>query len=411
MLGTTSTMPHKPQYTAGAIQVINQARTLAHQRNAHFAGTEHLALATISRSSSQASSFLNNFLNLSELSTLLTHEVAQLSGSGSGGDYFDQYSPSLSRALELANQGWLLARTNGYQYQIGTEWLLFGLLLTKLKDQRNNVACMIIQKQISNKQHCSPSTVVWSLAESLFQAMGLTSLLTSFSEFLTLLPAEDTQRKYGWIWGPEIGRNLHPSSSSSSSKGSSTNNIVEQSAALVSGTHWVYPGKVLCGKSAGSMNSEQLKLMVTTLGVNTFVCLQKNYEEYGVNDYRQTLLSLQCNTRSNLRFLHCPVPDFGVLSGTSLVSFISELRRIMEESESILYVHCMGGHGRTGTVMTSLIASVENLSAYDALKRFRNLHFQRGCGHDCLHHGLEDSSQNEQVVQVQAAMKRQHKLN
>ena len=195
-------MPHKPQYTAGAIQVINQARTLAHERNAHFAGTEHLALA-LSRSSSQASSFLNNLaINLSELTTLLTHEVAQLSGSGTdsqtGGDYFDQYSPSLSRALELANQGWLLARTNGYQYQIGTEWLLFGLLLTKLKDQRNNVACMIIQKQISNKQHCSPSTVVWSLAESLFQAMGLTSLLTSFSEFLTLLPAEDTQRKYGW---------------------------------------------------------------------------------------------------------------------------------------------------------------------------------------------------------------------
>ena len=103
------------------------------------------------------------------------------------------------------------------------------------------------------------------------------------------------------------------------------------------------------------MTDGQLSAVVEA-GVDTFVCLQESYTEYGCNDYRETLQALARGTfmkskgfpSHEVSFLHCPMPDFGVIADRDFIALIAELKRSMEDGRT-LYIHCYGGHGRTGT--------------------------------------------------------------
>ena len=81
----------------------------------------------------------------------------------------------------------------------------------------------------------------------------------------------------------------------------------------VKNTHWVFPKRVLCGHSAGLMRDEELRMLVE-MGINTFVCLQTSYVEYGVRDYRHVLRQMYQHSgvpgSVSIRFLHCPIEDF-----------------------------------------------------------------------------------------------------
>ena len=100
------------------------------------------------------------------------------------------------------------------------------------------------------------------------------------------------------------------------------------------------------GRSEGRITAKELVSLVATAGVDTFVCLQESYNEYGVDDYRQTLRqrlmgpSFGGKRQKAVRFLHCPVPDFGVLHDASLLALVGELQKAMAGGH-VLYVHCM----------------------------------------------------------------------
>ena len=72
------------------------------------------------------------------------------------------------------------------------------------------------------------------------------------------------------------------------------------------------------------MRPTELRTLVNAANVDTFVCLQTSYTEYGCNDYRTTMRQL--SLRNGVRFLHCPVPDFGVLDDASLMALVAELQ-------------------------------------------------------------------------------------
>eukprot|EP01047_Picozoa_sp_COSAG01_P035418 COSAG01_NODE_2715_length_7199_cov_15.544507_8_plen_256_part_00 len=118
----------------------------------------------------------------------------------------------------------------------------------------------------------------------------------------------------------------------------------------VPNTHWVYPN-LICGSSAGLMKPEELQGLVAA-GVDTFVCLQRQYSEYGCDEYPQVLRKMAKTGKTSfpreLRFLHCPMPDHDVIADESLLALVIELLREMRAGH-LLYIHCYGGHGRTGT--------------------------------------------------------------
>ena len=77
-----------------------------------------------------------------------------------------------------------------------------------------------------------------------------------------------------------------------------------------------------------------------------------------------------------------------------------------------MYVHCMGGHGRTGTVMISLLAAVEGNDARSSHEQFCRRHAsRRGCNGLCSHKLPEDESQKIQLRATAPSMKRQHRIH
>ena len=111
--------------------------------------------------------------------------------------------------------------------------------------------------------------------------------------------------------------------------------------------------------------------------------------------------------------MDCPIPDFGVMDDTSLVALVAELQRLLTEDNDI-YIHCFGGHGRTGTVCVNLISAVEGIGPAEAMKHLCKCHYyrldaySRRCKDCALSDGvLEDADQMKQTRKVEGVMKRQ----
>ena len=111
-------------------------------------------------------------------------------------------------------------------------------------------------------------------------------------------------------------------------------------------------------------------------------------------------------------FLHCPMPDFGVLADRDFIAFIAELKRSMEDGRT-LYIHCYGGHGRTGTVVLNLLEVVYGIDRKTAMEMLRGYHRMRGCSYCALNRGkLEGSEQTQQAEMMEPVMyKRSKKIN
>ena len=115
--------------------------------------------------------------------------------------------------------------------------------------------------------------------------------------------------------------------------------------------YWVVPGR-LC---AGEYPLEQLGLLRAS-GVDAFVDLTEQ-GEYGVPTYDGEL--------DGLRYSRFAIPDRGVPSTEQMTAILDHLDAALADGR-VVYVHCMGGIGRTGmTVACHLIRG--GATADDAL--------------------------------------------
>ena len=135
------------------------------------------------------------------------------------------------------------------------------------------------------------------------------------------------------------------------------------------GSNWLLFQKVVIGEYPEGDDA----LALCEAGVSTFVCLQKTMNEYGLfsaENYQSLLQNklLPKTASSSLQFIHFPMNDHGAPPEvSSLVELVLDLRsRVL--SGQVLYLHCHGGHGRTGTVAIPLIASLCRVSGEKAQK-------------------------------------------
>merc|ERR1712158_114642 len=178
----------------------------------------------------------------------------------------------------------------------------------------------------------------------------------------------------------------------------------KQHPAPAEGTHWVIPERLAAGKSAGDLPSSSLKALVDA-GVDTFVNLQKSYREYDCSDYRETLKILARKPSfppHPISFLHFPIPDLDVVKDQVMLALIDQLTDLLKKGRC-LYVHCYGGHGRTGTVLLHLLSATLGQDMKASMKVLREAHRARGCRYFCaLRHGeLEDMSQQQQADRLE----------
>jgi len=143
--------------------------------------------------------------------------------------------------------------------------------------------------------------------------------------------------------------------------------------------NWVIPGHVMCGPFPGFDNvnftseaeaRDNISKIIVD-GVDVFVCLQ---EEEAFHQGLPSYASLWPATFRG-KCLHYPIEDHKIPQHAAFLAHVNELLQLILDGH-ILYIHCLGGHGRTGTYVACLLMILYGLTAKHALfytQTFHNL--------------------------------------
>jgi protein-tyrosine phosphatase/predicted NAD-dependent protein-ADP-ribosyltransferase YbiA (DUF1768 family) len=106
-----------------------------------------------------------------------------------------------------------------------------------------------------------------------------------------------------------------------------------------------------------------------TKGVRWFVNLT-NSDEKHIRKY---------NTKYG--YIHYPIPDMYIpRDGAAFATFLTSVSKVIRkcsESGDKIFIHCKGGHGRSGVVVACLLIYMKNMNVYEALSSTRYYHSQR----------------------------------
>lgn len=73
-------------------------------------------------------------------------------------------------------------------------------------------------------------------------------------------------------------------------------------------------------------------------------------------------------TSSDLHFIHFPIIDCDIAEDSSVYGLAVDLVERLSHKE-VIYLHCWGGHGRTGSVVCIMLHLMYGLNAKDAMER------------------------------------------
>jgi hypothetical protein len=117
-------------------------------------------------------------------------------------------------------------------------------------------------------------------------------------------------------------------------------------------SYWVIPRRLLAGGYPGGADEalarHQLRWLLDK-GVTWFIDLTES-GEYELIPYADLLQSEAASLGHEVGYTRLPIPDYGTPS-------LVEMRRIQDALQSaltaghVIYLHCYGGVGRTGTVV------------------------------------------------------------
>ena len=129
-------------------------------------------------------------------------------------------------------------------------------------------------------------------------------------------------------------------------------------------SNWVVPGLLLCGSEPDGATAA---LLVRECGVSCFCCLQAELPD--PPPYQHGLES-----GHDVEFARLSTADGQVFDDTCLVELLAALTQKLT-SGTVVYVHCRGGHGRTGVVVAGLLGMLyPELPAREALRRIQLYH-------------------------------------
>jgi predicted protein tyrosine phosphatase len=109
-------------------------------------------------------------------------------------------------------------------------------------------------------------------------------------------------------------------------------------------SYWVVRGRLLAGEYPGALTEEETAARLEVFqesGVTSFVDLTEEHE--GLPPYEALL-------RKEVRFTRRAIIDFGCPAPEQMSETLDLIDSELERGE-VVYVHCWGGRGRTGTVV------------------------------------------------------------
>eukprot|EP01127_Copromyxa_protea_P020234 TRINITY_DN6730_c0_g1_i2.p1 TRINITY_DN6730_c0_g1~~TRINITY_DN6730_c0_g1_i2.p1 ORF type:complete len:114 (+),score=23.13 TRINITY_DN6730_c0_g1_i2:365-706(+) len=75
----------------------------------------------------------------------------------------------------------------------------------------------------------------------------------------------------------------------------------------------------------------------------------------------------------DLQFVHFPISDKDIAADDEVIKLVENIEKRLLNNEKI-FIHCRGGHGRTGTIVAILLGRLFKLEAYDALEKVKEMH-------------------------------------
>ena len=133
-------------------------------------------------------------------------------------------------------------------------------------------------------------------------------------------------------------------------------------------SNWIIPQIFLCG---GYICSDAELTLLKNAGITRFVCLNA---EYGTNllEYYEYARSLTPES-----FIHIPVNDMNITNDDIIKQNCCEIANMILSGERV-YIHCSGGHGRTGTFVALVLNILyPDLSIQDMFDYIQYSHDQR----------------------------------
>ncbi len=157
-------------------------------------------------------------------------------------------------------------------------------------------------------------------------------------------------------------------------------------------SNWIIRNKILAGGYPFNPNEKILDQQpiqrLINSGITDFICLQENNELLTFESYQSYL---QPNKHT---FHNFPIPDRKIVSDETMINYITQIQAIINQPNHIVYIHCYGGHGRTGVVIALLLGIIYNLSSQDALDFTQSLH-------NCRHKKYKGIKRNSPQTKVQ----------
>jgi protein-tyrosine phosphatase len=134
-------------------------------------------------------------------------------------------------------------------------------------------------------------------------------------------------------------------------------------------SYWVEPGRLLAGEYPGERSDAETRVRLQAFlaaGVSSFLDLTEANESFyeSFSTYRNLLGGGIC-------YLRMPIPDFGCPSEQQMLTILDRIDQELAGGR-VVYVHCYGGLGRTGTVVGCWLTR-QGLTGEQALERIAKL--------------------------------------
>lgn len=144
-------------------------------------------------------------------------------------------------------------------------------------------------------------------------------------------------------------------------------------------SYWVVPGEFLAGYFPGAPEEEMARKKIIRLlghGIRHIINLMEPHElnQEGVPfaSYEEQVRLASEALGLNVTIDRMPIKDGGVPSRPDMANILDAIDRSMERSMPV-YVHCLGGRGRTGTVVGCFLARHGFSSGYGVVRLIQEI--------------------------------------
>ncbi|CAF1074220.1 unnamed protein product [Rotaria sordida] len=146
-------------------------------------------------------------------------------------------------------------------------------------------------------------------------------------------------------------------------------------------SHWVIPKMLLSSGYPGAKDIDEHRRVTRAIydsGIEVFVNLMQEKELARFTPYEREIQQYAIQDGRNIEFLSFPIPDQYVCRDDQKVfEFSLNLLERLKNNHQKILIHCWGGHGRTGTIISILIGMLFLYEADDALNYNYQLKRQR----------------------------------